>query len=323
MLFHLEGIIMDQKPITRRESIKKIIKISGGFTLGTLAFSSGSIPLPVRAESKKNGFIVEGIGQTDGYDVQSLVRQVFDAAGGIKTFISKGDIVLIKPNLSWAYPPHFAATTNPDVLETVIVLCQEAGAKKVRIADNTIQNAGRCFATSGANAIAHKTGAELIVPRDSLMRDMEIKGQRLKSWPVFKPVVETDKIINLPVAKTHNHSGLTLGMKNWIGAVGGQRGALHQDIHQVIVDLARFFKPTLTLVDAIRIMVSNGPSGGRQSDVAMKNRLILSNDQVAADALATTYFDIQKDKVAFIPLAEKAGIGTSDLSRLENKKVML
>jgi len=315
--------MMDQKPITRRESIKKIIKISGGLTLGSVAIGSGSIPLSARAESKMKGFIVEGIGQTDGYDVKSLVRQVFDAAGGIKTFISKGDIVLIKPNLSWAYLPHFAATTNPDVLETVIVLCQEAGAKKVRFADNTIQNAGRCFATSGANAIAQKTGADLIIPRDSLMRDMNLKGERLKSWPVFKPVVEADKIINLPIAKTHNHSGLTLGMKNWIGAVGGQRGALHQDIHQVIVDLAQFFKPTLTLVDAIRIMVSNGPSGGRQSDVAMKNRLILSNDQVAADALAITYFDIQKERVAFVQLAEKAGIGTADLTRLENKKVIL
>jgi len=314
---------MDQKPITRRESIKKIIKISGGLTLGSVAAGSGLIQSPVWAKPVRERFIVEGIGQTDGYDVKTLVRQVFDAAGGIKTFISKGDIVIIKPNLSWAYLPHFAATTNPDVLETVIELCQEAGAKKVRFADNTIQNAGRCFATSGANEIASKTGADLITPRDSLMRDMNLKGQRLNTWLVFKPFIEADKIINLPIAKTHNHSGLSLGMKNWIGAVGGQRGALHQDIHQVIVDLAQFFKPTLTLVDAIRIMVNNGPSGGRQSDVAIKNRLILSNDQVAADALATTYFDIQTERVAFLQLAEKAGIGTADLTRLESKRVLL
>lgn len=314
---------MNQKPITRRESIKRIVKISGGLTLGSVALGTGSISLSAWAKPEHENLLIEGIGQTEGYDVKALVRKVFDAAGGMQTFISKGDVVIIKPNLSWASLPHFAATTNPDVLEEVIVLCQEAGAKKVRLADNTIQNAGRCFARSGANEIAKKTGADLIAPRDSLMRDMNIKGERLNTWPVFKPFMEADKVINLPIAKTHNHSGLSLGMKNWIGAVGGRRGALHQDIHQVIVDLAQYFKPTLTLVDAIRIMISNGPSGGRQSDVAVKNRLILSNDQVAADALATTYFDIQKDRVAFLQLADKAGIGTADLTRLNSKRVVL
>ena len=94
------------------------------------------------------------------------------------------------------------------------------------------------------------------------MRKMKLHGHRLDVWPVFVPLVEADKVINLPVAKVHVLSSLTLGMKNWIGAVGGRRNALHQDIHLTIVDLAQFFNPTVTLIDATRIMIANGPSGG-------------------------------------------------------------
>jgi uncharacterized protein (DUF362 family) len=154
-----------------------------------------------------------------------------------------------------------------------------------------------------------------------MMREMKIHGHRLDEWPVFVPLVEADKIINLPVAKVHVLSKLTLGMKNWIGAVGGRRSAMHQDIHQTIVDLAQFFKPTLTLIDATRIMIANGPSGGRASDVVAANRLILSNDPVAADATAAGLFNYQPDEIDFIRLAEKQGLGTSDVNRLATKKV--
>ena len=312
---------MSHHPITRRESIKQILKISSGVAL------TGILPHPFKPLSsaselsKSDKFIVEGIGQSKDFSINTLTRKTFEAAGGIEKFISKQDVVVIKPNISWARPPHLAATTSPEVMTAVIELCQEAGAKKVRIADHTIHDARRCFALTGAGAVAQKTGADLIHPRSSLMRDMKIQGHRLDVWPVFAPIMEADKVINLPVAKVHVLSDLTLGMKNWIGAVGGRRNALHQDIHQTIVDLAQFFNPTLTLIDATRIMIANGPSGGRESDVAAGNRLILSNDPVAADAMAAGLFNYQPDEIGFIQLAEKQGLGTSDFNRLAIKKV--
>ncbi len=310
-------------PITRRESIKKLVRLSGGVAIaGTIAWPFQT-PLSAWGGPQKHGFLVEGKGQTTGYSIKDLTGKVFEAAGGIEKFVSKGDVVVIKPNISWARAPRFAATTNPEVLEAVIELCLGAGAKKVRIADNTIHNARRCFAVTGAGMVAKKTGADLIYPRSSLMRDMKIRGHRLDVWPVFVPVKEADKVINLPVAKVHVSSQLTLGMKNWIGAVGGRRNALHQDIHQTIVDLARFFKPTITLIDAIRIMVRNGPSGGSESDVAVKNRLILSDDPVAVDARAAGLFGLRPEKIGFIRLGEKQGLGTYDLTRLDQKKVTL
>jgi len=313
---------MDKYPISRRDSLKKILRISGGLAFGSAV--GGVFPsLASSAAAEERGFIIDGICESGDYDVKALTRKVFEAAGGIGRFISKGDVVVVKPNLSWARRPELAATTNPIVLEAVVELCLEAGAKKVRIADNTINPARRCFAVTGANMVAEKTGAELVYPRKSMMRDRNLRGHRLTEWPVFVPVIEADKLINMPVAKHHNLSGLSLGMKNWIGAVAGRRGALHQDIHQVIVDLAQYFKPTLTLIDAIRIMVRNGPSGGRQSDVSIRNRLILSSDQVAADARAAGLFDVSPESVGFIRLGQKWGLGTSDFDSLDQRRVTL
>ncbi|MCP4681382.1 MAG: DUF362 domain-containing protein, partial [Desulfobacterales bacterium] len=182
---------------------------------------------------------------------------------------------------------------------------------------------GRCFAITGAGKVAKETGADLVYPRSSLMKKMKLRGSRLDVWPVFTPLVEADKVINLPIAKHHSLSTLTLGMKNWIGGVGGSRWSLHQDIHKSIVDLARFFKPEITLIDAIRIMTRNGPSGGSTDYVVNKNTLILSNDPVAADAGASMLFGNLPEKIGFIHLAQKSGLGTYDFTRLENKKVIV
>jgi len=313
---------MKNQPITRRESLKKIYKISGAI------LAAGSLPVSftsklANAAETSDRWLVEGFGQTTGYSVRELTRKVFEKTGGMKRFISKGDVVVIKPNISWARDPALAATTNPEVLLAVIELCQEAGAAKVRIADNTIHDAKRCFAITGAGRVAKKTGADLIHPRSSMMKKMNLHGNRLDVWPVFTPLVEADKVINLPVAKVHGLSGLTLGMKNWIGGVGGRRSALHQDIHQTIVDLAQFFKPHITLIDATRIMISNGPSGGSPSDVKVVNRLILSSDPVAADAKGAMLFNKKPDDIGFIRLGNKWGLGTMDLTKVKQHAVVL
>jgi uncharacterized protein (DUF362 family) len=309
------------KLVTRRESIARLVRWSGSVSLAG-AFPWPSIPMSQAfAATKQKGFIIEGRGETDGFSVKTLTKKVFAAAGGIQRFVSPGDVVAIKPNISWASQPQFAATTHPEVLSAVIQLCQEAGASRIRIADNTIHDARRCFALTGAGKVAMETGADLVFPRSSLMKKMKLRGNRLDVWPVFTPLVEADKVINLPVAKHHSLSTLTLGMKNWIGAVGGSRWSLHQDIHQSIVDLAQFFQPTITLIDALRIMTRNGPSGGSTDYVKTKNILILSDDPVAADAMASMLFGLKPESIGFIHLAQKYGLGTHDFSMLENRMV--
>jgi len=310
-------------PMTRRESLSTLLRLSGCLAVGGSGLWNAVSPAAATNASGVNPFLIEAIAQTEGTTIRALTRSTFEAAGGIQHFVSRDDVVVIKPNISWAQRPELAATTHPEVLEAVIELCQEAGAKKVRIADNTIHDARRCFAITGAGQVARKTGADLVYPRSSLMRNMNLKGNRLDIWPVFTPLLEADTLINLPVAKHHSLSRLTLGMKNWIGAVGGSRWSLHQDINQSIVDLARFFKPTVTLIDAVRIMTRNGPSGGSTADVAVKNTLILSNDPVAADARATLLFDHDPQKMGFVRLAQKQGLGTVDVDQLDFRKVLI
>ncbi len=307
--------------ITRRESIKRMAVAGGGLA----ACGLSGLPLwrAGKAGAATEKFVVEGVGRSEGYPVKELVTKVFDAAGGIGRFVSRGDVVAVKPNISWARSPEMAATTNPEVLRAVVELAYDAGARKVRIADHTINDARRCFAVTGAGSVAEATGAELVFPRTSLMRRMRIHGERLDVWPVFVPMVEADCLINLPIAKTHGLSKLTLAMKNWIGGVGGRRHALHQDIHRTVVDLAQFFNPSVTLVDALRIMVRNGPSGGSPEDAETRDTLILSNDQVAADAWSARLFGVEPSDLGFVVLGEKSGLGTRDPGRLAVSRVEL
>lgn len=308
---------MKKERITRRKAIKRIGILGGAVAMSLFA------PVSMVSSSENNGsFAVLGVGKDIKTDPGALIRKVINQAGGMERFISRGDVVAIKPNISWARRPEFGATTNPDLLEEVVKLCFDAGAKKVIIADNTIHSPSRCYALTGAGMVARNTGAKIMSPRSYFIREMNLKGKRIGIWPVFIPFVEADKVINIPIAKHHQLSGLTMGMKNWIGAVGGRRNALHQDIHQSIVDLARFFHPDLTIIDAIRIMIRNGPSGGSLDDVRIKNTVILSNDPVMADSLGAKLFGVNPEDIGYIRLAKAQRLGNYP-SESRTKRVYL
>ncbi len=239
-----------------------------------------------------------------------------NALGGIKKFISKGDIVLVKPNMSWDRRPEQAANTNPEVVTTVVELCLNAGAKRVRVVDNSINDARRCYKRSGIADAARKAGAVVEYPDARKFKDMNIKGKVLKNWPVYRDAIESDKLINLPIAKHHNLSRLTMGMKNWIGMIGGRRNRLHQQIHESITDLSFFFKPNLTVLDASRILTENGPQGGSLSYVKKMDTIIAGTDQVAIDSYGATLFGLKGEDIGYIRIAHQRGLGQMDLQKV-------
>ena len=149
-------------------------------------------------------------------------------------------------------------------------LCLEAGARRVTVTDVSINEPRRSFARSGIAAAARAAGAEVIFPEERLFREVDLRGQVLNAWPVLEPFLSADKMINIPIAKHHSLTGATLGMKNWYGILGGPRQRLHQRIHESLADLADFMRPTLTLIDAYRVLMRNGPGGGNPADVALK-----------------------------------------------------
>jgi uncharacterized protein (DUF362 family) len=251
---------------------------------------------------------------------QALVRQALENLGGIGRFIGRQDVVVLKPNIAWDRTPEQAANTNPDLVAEVVRQCWQAGAKRVIVTDVSCNEPRRCFHRSGIEAAARAAGAEVILPAPERFREVDMGGVVLKSWPVFTPFLEADKIINLPIAKHHILTGATLGMKNWYGILGGQRNQLHQQIHQSLADLASFMLPTLTLLDCYRVLMHNGPTGGNLEDVDLKKTLVAGTDPVAIDAyVAKAYWNLDSEQLPYLAMAEARGLGTTDFASLKVK----
>ncbi len=254
---------------------------------------------------------------------EQLVEAAIAAMGGMKRFVSNGDIVAIKPNIGWDRTPLHAANTNPRVVAAVVKACYEAGAKTVVVTDASCNDPGRCFQRSGIWNAAYAVGAQVVLPSEHRFRTMRLRGDVLDEWPVYTALVNADKVINLPVAKHHNLSKYTAAMKNWYGVLGGRRNRLHQNIDTSIADLATFMRPTLTIVDATRVLMRNGPQGGNLDDAKDMYTLIASIDQVAADAVGCQLIGQKRENLGYLDMAEKRGIGTMFFEKLRTKEISL
>jgi len=256
----------------------------------------------------------------EGDSPGKITKEAIAVLGGMNKFVAKGDVVMIKPNIGWDRTPELAACTNPEVVRALVELSLGAGAKKVIVMDNTTNQAQRCYARSGIQAAAKEAGADVPFINERRVKKMAIKGEWLKEWDVLQDFIEVDKLINVPIVKHHSLCRATLGMKNWLGAVGGSRNQLHQSIDQAVVDLAAFFKPALTVLDAYRILIRNGPQGGRPSDTKLLKTVVAGRDWVACDAMGATFLDIPPAEMPFIKIAGQKGFGVFNLEKLRLEK---
>jgi uncharacterized protein (DUF362 family) len=254
-------------------------------------------------------------------DPAALVRKAVDALGGMKRFVSRGDIVVVKPNIGWDRTPIHAANTNPQVVAEVVRLAYDAGAKRVVVTDASCNEPNRCFQRSGIWKAAYDVGADVILPAAHRFRGMRLKGEVLDDWPVYTPLVNADKVINVPIAKHHNLARYTAAMKNWYGSLGGRRNRLHQNIDVSIADLAQFIQPTLTIVDANRVLLRNGPQGGNVADAKDMHTVIATTDQVAADAYGCQLIGRTADEIPYIKMGHERGLGTMDWKSLRLAEV--
>lgn len=252
---------------------------------------------------------------------EELVQRAVKAMGGMGKFVSRGDVVVVKPNIGWDRMPIHAANTNPDVVAAVIKLAFDAGAKKVVVADGSCNDPNRCFQRSGIWRAAYALGADVVLPQEHRFRTMRLKGDVLDEWPVFTTLVDADKVINVPIAKHHNLAKFTAAMKNWYGVLGGRRNRLHQNIDTSIADLATFMRPTLVVMDAWRVLVRNGPQGGNIDDARDMHTVIASVDQVAADAFGCTLIGQKPENLEYLAMGEKRGLGTMRWESLRVRQV--
>jgi uncharacterized protein (DUF362 family) len=316
--------------LTRREAMLQLLR-AGGLAAGGAGagywLSKRSVrPVPERAEQARRDHRVAAdaaspaLAVAQGGEPRALVQAALASLGGISRFVHRQDVVVIKPNIAWDRTPEQAANTNPEVVAEVVSQCWHAGAKRVIVTDVSCNEPRRCFLRSGIQAAARAEGAEVILPNADLFREVDLGGVVLKSWPVFTPFLEADKIINLPIAKHHELTGCTLGMKNWYGILGGQRNRLHQQIHQSLADLASFMLPTLTIMDCYRILLRNGPTGGNLEDVALKKTVVAGTDPVALDAwVAKAYWNLDAEQLPYLQMAAARGLGTIDFEKVSLK----
>ncbi len=243
------------------------------------------------------------------------------ALGGMRAFVGRGDVVVIKPNICTARAPEYAATTNPDVVAALVRLAREAGAKQVLVMDNPLSDAAAAYSASGIAGAVQAAGGTMHLMSDAGYRDYAIPGTVLKQHPLYAAIVEADVVITVPVAKQHGSAGLTLAGKNLMGATS-ERGRMHRSgLSRSIAELAAALRPDLAVVDATRILVRNGPTGGSLDDVVPKDTVVACADWVAADAYATSLFGLKPADVPYIAAAAGMNLGTADLSAVTIRSV--
>jgi uncharacterized protein (DUF362 family) len=290
-------------------------------SLSTLAASA--FPRILTAKFNQTPAIPHVIWVENG-EPESLVTTALSQFGGMNRFISKGDVVVVKPNIGWDKEPQYAANTNPYLIKKITELCFDAGAKEVKIFDNTCNNPRRCYRNSGIESLAEEAGANVVQMRSNKYVALKIEnGKILKEWPVYKDYLDADKTINVPVAKHHSLCKVSLGLKNLMGVMGGNRSLLHTDFASKLIDIDQEIMPTLTIIDAYRVLTKNGPTGGNLADVDIRKTLIMSDCTISADYTALQLFDLDLPQVGFLREAVARGINRYDLTNLDVRKISL
>ena len=283
--------------------------------------ASTAVPPTVEMASPEPG--LPDLAVARGGEPEDLVRRSIAALGGMSRFVANGANVVIKPNICVAYHPYeYGATTNPWIVATLVKLCLESGAASVKVLDFPFGGTQpAAYAISGIQEQVQAAGGMMVMmPAFKFVKTLIRDATRLKQANVFEGVLKADTVINVPIAKVHGLSRLTLGMKNLMGTVLDRPG-LHSHLSENLVDLASLVRPKLTVVDAVRIMVSNGPTGGSLDDVKKLDTVIASPDLVAADSYGATLFGLQPDDLAYVVAGAARGLGRKDLENLRIEEI--
>ncbi len=291
-------------------------------TMARLATSAPAQPVPTSRPVTPRATVPDLAVARSG-EPETLVRRAIAALGGMERFVPRDADVIIKPNICVAYHTYeYAATTNPWVVGALVKMCLEAGARSVRVMDQPFGgSAEEAYAISGiADQVKAAGGEMVIMSRLKFVPTNIPQAQSLKRSAIYDDALKADVLIDVPIAKDHSLARLTLGMKNLMGLIQ-DRPAIHSDIGQRLADLTSILRPKLTVVDAVRILTANGPTGGNLDDVKQLDTVIASADIIAADSYAATLFDMRPEDLSYIQAGTKMGLGRSDLTNLRIEEI--
>ena len=272
-----------------------------------------------------DGKVLPSMAIAHGPDHEKTIGAAIGALGGMERFIKRGDVVMIKPNVAFDRPPALAATTHPDALRAVARLVLAAGASKVLVADNPINSPAGCFLKSGLRAVADELGLRLLYPETNSFAQLQMDGEILRNWAFFhEPFKFANKVIGLAPCKDHNLCHASMSMKNWYGLLGGRRNQFHQHIHSIVSDFPMMIKPTLVILDGMNVLMRNGPTGGRLSDVKPMGTVVAGTDMVAIDSYAYTHLmERNIDELEYIHKAHARGLGNKNWKEAVHREVQV
>jgi uncharacterized protein (DUF362 family) len=246
-----------------------------------------------------------------------LLNAALEGMGGIGKVVKRGQKVVIKVNMSFNQPPQRAATTNPELVERLVEMCKEAGASQVVVIDHTLENGQMCMDTSEIKDAVTRAGGDIkVINSHGDYKPVDIpRGKSLRRTELSKEVLNADVFINVPIAKVHGSAGISVSMKNLLGIVW-DRGEFHtRGLNQCIADLSSLVKPDLIILDAYRILMSNGPRGpGRVKEAG---EVVVGVDPVAIDRYACELLEQDVDDVRYIEAGYELGLGEMDLDRVQ------
>ncbi|MCL5037723.1 MAG: DUF362 domain-containing protein [Chloroflexi bacterium] len=300
--------------INRREFLKRITSIG----LSAAVFSGLSVEELSRFLGISPAFAAtsSAVYMAKGGTIEERLKRVLAPLGGISQFVKKGSRVQLKPNAGWARSPEQAATTNPELVYSLTKACYGAKARKVEVYEHPCDNYMFAFKESQVQAAVESAGGRMYPANGrNLYKKIDVpKGVSLKSADVLKPVLDADCFINVPIAKVHAGAKFTFGLKNNMGIILN-RGEWHmKNLQQCIADFSSRVRPSLTIIDATRILLTNGPKG--PGEVKQLDTLIAGLDPVACDAVVCTLFGASPDDYPCLPMAAKLGVGQYNLNKI-------
>ena len=298
--------------MTRREFVTSA---AGAMALATTAPAEGAAP------SKSEVYVGKGA-------AAEMIPKIIEKMGGMGRFVRPGARVIVKPNMSFANPPEWGSTTSPQAVRAVCQLCIAAGAKRIIVCDNTIRESEACKAQSGIpDAVKDLKGVVVFVPKDPSLYESRTdpRAKALLKTDIVKEALRADALISLPTAKSHSAGGVSLGIKGLMGLIR-ERGAFHSelDLHLAVAEQLYYIKPTLTIIDATRALLDNGPSG--PGTVKRLDTFVAGVDPVAVDSFGVTLASwygkqFEGRQVAYIKHAGELGFGNVESGMISQVSV--
>jgi uncharacterized protein (DUF362 family) len=252
------------------------------------------------------------IAAIQGESLPRMLARALDPFGGMSQFVRRGDKVVLLPNPQGTRP---GVSTNAQLVGELVKLCLDSGAAEAVVA--TIHSPGRWYATGIIEAV-EKAGGKMHYPQSRKdWADISLsEGRRLKKATIIRRAIENDVWINMPVFKQHDSTRVTGTLKNLMG-FNSDNSSFHQGdehLHQSIADLASVFSPKLLVVDAITILVENGPFGPGRT--VSPHRVVTATNMVAADAYCCRFLEVGPEDVNHILFAHQMGLGKMTLQGL-------